>query len=440
MMKGRHKIKLMVGIPTLGKLSMATYSSLPNLRKKGLEIELHFNSQTPLDRARNTIIQRFLDSKNTHLLFIDSDVMIPSNISSLLKRDVDVVAGLYGLWLDMKPVWNIFEKTLEKGLYRAINRFKKRELLEIDGCGLGCLLIKRRVLEKLTKPWCSFSSWDGETKRMNYAEDFSLCEKIKRAGFKIHADTSVVCGHVVKADIIEITNYIGSKVARELLLQEMIEYTGLEKKEIDNLMKYSMDKIANEWKEINPKTESEITDFYRNVQWYIYDLAEYNCNPACMVRREEIASKASGRILDYGAGIGTHLIDVHERGKKGLNYVDLRGKTWDFAEWRFKQRDMKVKMMEPDELEGKYDTILLLDILEHIPKWKRVLKMLVKQHLNEKGTLFITDTFLDKENDIREKAYPQHSKLGRGELRKYLDKLLKGRKVIYYLWEKPKEE
>jgi hypothetical protein len=70
-------------------------------------------------------------------------------------------------------------------------------LVEVDFVGAGCLLIHRRVLEQLPKPWFEWEiGKEVEKGRGALSEDFSFCLRAKRARFKVHLDTSVRCEHV----------------------------------------------------------------------------------------------------------------------------------------------------------------------------------------------------------------------------------------------------
>ena len=65
----------------------------------------------------------------------------------------------------------------------------KDELIEVITCGLGCVLIKRDVLENIKfryekgkEPW----------------DDLWFCEDARAKGFKVYVDTSAKCKHFVK--------------------------------------------------------------------------------------------------------------------------------------------------------------------------------------------------------------------------------------------------
>ena len=69
-----------------------------------------------------------------------------------------------------------------------IDEVPENELIESITCGLGCVLIKRNVLEKIEfrhikdeEPW----------------DDLWFCEDVREKGFKVYVDTSVRCKHYV---------------------------------------------------------------------------------------------------------------------------------------------------------------------------------------------------------------------------------------------------
>ncbi len=63
-------------------------------------------------------------------------------------------------------------------------------LLEIDICGSGCLLIHRTALEKIK---FRYNLEEGPG-----VDDVFFCKDAKEAGFKIYADTAVKCQHLIR--------------------------------------------------------------------------------------------------------------------------------------------------------------------------------------------------------------------------------------------------
>jgi len=147
---------------------------------------------------------------------------------------------------------------------------------------------------------------------------------------------------------------------------------------------------AYEWKLMNPKSHEEILNFYKITESYPFDLGRYDYFVDDL--RERAPRVCTGRILDYGGGIGDMIIRCAERGLKDLTYYDLEGKIMDFAKWRFAKRGIKVRIVkasdEKDRLEGKYDSIFCFDILEHVIDPIKHAERLLK-HLSKNGKLFI---------------------------------------------------
>ena len=75
------------------------------------------------------------------------------------------------------------------------------ELIEVGYVGAGCLLIHKSVFTMLQFPWFR---WELDVSNPNgKSEDFYFCEKVRKAGMKIWADTSLRCGHVVTSVLTE---------------------------------------------------------------------------------------------------------------------------------------------------------------------------------------------------------------------------------------------
>jgi predicted peroxiredoxin len=177
---------VIIGICAIDTVPLSFLHAYANL-KKPAKYGLSSTDKKPLDAARNFLAEKLPDDAD-YLLFLDSDTLPPSDaIEKLLAHDKPIVGGLY--FMRMPPFWPLMMKRdAATGLYAAIKDWPENSLVEVDSTGLGCLLIKREVFEKIEKPWFKFEP--------PLSEDFYFCRRARDAGYKIFVDTSVKCEHL----------------------------------------------------------------------------------------------------------------------------------------------------------------------------------------------------------------------------------------------------
>ena len=109
-----------------------------------------------VSRARNAAVAHFLeDPENTHLLFIDSDIIFePDDVFKLLRADKEVVAGIYP---KKYIVWDRLKQypEAERVDFPVGGSVKMTEdnFLEMDYLPTGFLLISRTAINKITKAY-----------------------------------------------------------------------------------------------------------------------------------------------------------------------------------------------------------------------------------------------------------------------------------------------
>jgi 2-polyprenyl-3-methyl-5-hydroxy-6-metoxy-1,4-benzoquinol methylase len=142
--------------------------------------------------ARNEIMQNFLETDMNYLLFIDSDMIwepesLEQAYNLIQHPKVDIVTGIY--FQKGKPHLPVIKKLdLEAGCYNIFIEWGN-EPFEVDGAGMGFMLIPKYVVEKMKQPLCT---WDG-----GFSEDLNFCLKAKKDhGFKIWAHPQIKLGHI----------------------------------------------------------------------------------------------------------------------------------------------------------------------------------------------------------------------------------------------------
>lgn len=200
------KPKVMIAVPTMGSINTLLVEQITRWVAEAFntgKYNLSFYPTTcvsPVDRAREEIVDVFLESDCTHLFWIDSDTVPKIGaLTTLLAHDSDIVSGL-------TPII-IYDETRKDS---DSNGFKKKwncvgldekhltpntGVHEILGAGGSCLMVKRKVYEKMKRPCYKFVYKDDNGKDANISEDIYFTINARSLGFKPICDTSVIAGH-----------------------------------------------------------------------------------------------------------------------------------------------------------------------------------------------------------------------------------------------------
>ena len=169
------KHKLFVATPMYGGLAHGMYVKAcldlqGLLSKYGVEVRFSFLfNESLITRARNYLVDEFLRSDCTHMLFIDSDVHYnPQDVIALLALDKDVIGGPYPKkainWsnvahaarnhADLNP--HELENVVGDYVFNVVKgtqQFSVNEPLEVLEIGTGYMMIKRDVFKKMEEAY-----------------------------------------------------------------------------------------------------------------------------------------------------------------------------------------------------------------------------------------------------------------------------------------------
>lgn len=181
--------KLAILVPCRETLYTLFASSLNEMIKTcvmaGIDTHVIYDSSTILLNQRENLAKQALEINADYMLWLDSDMMFPSTTAMrLMSHDKDIVAANYmkrssplttvayperGKWDEWLPLEN------------------QEELEEVEGIGMGCILMKTHVLKDIERPWFAFEykdeSWHGE--------DFYFQSKLREAGYKLWVDMNI---------------------------------------------------------------------------------------------------------------------------------------------------------------------------------------------------------------------------------------------------------
>lgn len=188
------KKRILIAIPTAQNIHPQTFKSIYDLEiPDGYEVDFQFFFGYCVDQIRNLIADWTVKGYD-YLLAVDYDVSFgPETLKKMLLHNVPLVTGLY---IQRKPGQHILEiyRTAENGAqYNVPIQDIRNPMESIDGCGFGCVLIKKEVFEAVGYPY--FVYHHAIKMEDTVSEDVDFCNKVKQKGFDMWADTSIRCGH-----------------------------------------------------------------------------------------------------------------------------------------------------------------------------------------------------------------------------------------------------
>jgi hypothetical protein len=152
----------------------------------GIRVNVFMETGSLIPKQRQNLAEAAINSGATHIMWFDSDMMFPTNvIETLLSHKTDIVACNYstrnhpfkGVAYTSIGDWNSW-------LGYNING---ERLVDVEGVGMGCMLVKSNVYLNLNRPWFEIS-WN-EQLNDHIGEDFYFCTKAREAGYSIKIDT-----------------------------------------------------------------------------------------------------------------------------------------------------------------------------------------------------------------------------------------------------------
>lgn len=177
------------------------------LEKSGIQTAyLLLSGNCHVDDARNSVVQHFLLSDCTDLVFLDADVCWGTNeLLALCQSDKDLVGGIYPYRREGKsnqlPVILVPDEKVED------------DHVQVAGLPTGFMKIKRHVIETLCKDADHFSSKAEPRSRIpilfertyengaRWGGDITFCRKWHKAGGKMYAIPDLRLGHTGTATI-----------------------------------------------------------------------------------------------------------------------------------------------------------------------------------------------------------------------------------------------
>lgn len=204
--------KLFIAVPAYdGKLNIKTAFALAQLMPKALSLGVSvflsdMSGCSIITMARNSLVNEFLKTDATDMLFIDSDVIVtPDDVLRLLSQHTgrDVTAGMYP------------RRASDKRFFLDIHHDEKGDLefegslMRVNRVGTGFMMISRGIIEKMVT---AHPEWRYENKEGNgtvsalfdfavkegkfVGEDYLFCDRVRDLGGSIWVDVDISLPHI----------------------------------------------------------------------------------------------------------------------------------------------------------------------------------------------------------------------------------------------------
>jgi hypothetical protein len=225
---------LLPGNPSSGIQAINTQMAISSLMSKGKSVAIQHSISNNIYLVRNGCLgsnkmdkgQKPFGGKDYgHLVWVDSDNFIsPEIIERLISHNVDVVGAWYGQ--KAGPITEdsmvtcgevdieYFKEEHKQLIIQPLKSYNLRHynaedirllprngkgLLEVGYLGLGCVVMKKGIMESLDFPW--FKSWvleyekEGKIVRELVTDDLGICLRLRDKGFNLFIDPEVRVGH-----------------------------------------------------------------------------------------------------------------------------------------------------------------------------------------------------------------------------------------------------
>ena len=195
-------MSLLICVPTFETIATETYKSLWEQEECGQELMFDTVKGYDCARARIKACEKAIDYGVEWLLMVDSDTVLPNDaLANLLEHDKDIVLGYYQFKIKGEGetcLWKYgdWSSRYSGNELHALNA-AGTNLVRVQGGGMGCTLLRVKVLDKLPYPWFE---WKFDKDGTDTGEDvyfFTLC---KKANIPVFVDTRVACGHVYRSN------------------------------------------------------------------------------------------------------------------------------------------------------------------------------------------------------------------------------------------------
>ncbi len=182
------------------------FAAIKMLQDRRYTIRLDAPTHSPYVNNLHRCCIDFLKGGEDFWLSLDDDNAPIRNPLDLIEYDLDVVGLPTPVWCNKKPgdrpyYFNALTWAEKEQAYRPHENMNG--LQEVDAIGSGCMLIARRVILELKGQQPFMRKWNRDG-TVDVGCDYSFCQKVKKANFKVWAHFGYPCHHFNEVSLIEV--------------------------------------------------------------------------------------------------------------------------------------------------------------------------------------------------------------------------------------------
>ncbi len=223
-MPNTDKLRIVVGINSLTESQWPSFNAGLQLFYRlgkdfpNADMILYNPLRVGIDRMRNDAAAFTIAQKADYLLFLDDDVVPPSNcLQKLIDANADIAAGdviIRGYPFD-HMCFRYTDDT--RSSMKALAEYPEGEsVINVDAVGFSLCLIRRSLLEQVPAPYFITGT--------NHTEDVYFCLKARDfyPDCTIKVDTTIECGHILWPEVISSANKKNYKAYLESQFPELL--------------------------------------------------------------------------------------------------------------------------------------------------------------------------------------------------------------------------
>ena len=199
-------MKTLIAIPCGDQIEAAFIECLLDLRPVG-ETEIKLAKGSLVYDARNQLMDYAIKRGCfDYVLWLDSDMTFEPDLLERLMEDIEGRQRVTGLCFGRRPPFRpcIYNRlTVEKegvGIKPTAENwydYPRDQIFELEACGFACLLMRMDVLTAMSVYGIPFYPLAG------MGEDLTFCYRAKQIDLKIHCDSRLKIGHLMRMPVDE---------------------------------------------------------------------------------------------------------------------------------------------------------------------------------------------------------------------------------------------